>query len=398
MTGGPGSGRSSRPQSRRGQGQLHRPDRRGKASNRQVRIARCALHALELGGSPPRSSWTTCRPEESGTILSGTTHAAERPGSAACCNPGDRAPAPARRRSHDAIAAAMAAEDPCRPFRRSIDADGSTGHGAPARARRKVHRGRQRRGRRPGDWRRAVEPSQPVAISSSPRLLLANVGNDMKIAREEIFGLVLSLIPCEDEDDAIRIANESNSWPQRLGADSRPRHGLARGPTGTLRQCRQNGLRTDFSLPFGGYKQSGIGREGGPQALMHYIETKTIMLDGTPSALLEEADKPPFSRGCVLGGAIDAKKGARMRTSATGHLADLRGDRRPGPGKGRQADSAGVISRSRSSAHATRSPSISAPTVATTMPISTRPTAPSARPRNGAIPGVSGPGAGRASQ
>ena len=45
----------------------------------------------------------------------------------------------------------------------------------------------------------------------------------------------------------------------------------------------QNGMRTDFSLPFGGYKQSGIGRESGAQGLMHYLETKTIMLDGAPA-------------------------------------------------------------------------------------------------------------------
>jgi acyl-CoA reductase-like NAD-dependent aldehyde dehydrogenase len=44
----------------------------------------------------------------------------------------------------------------------------------------------------------------------------------------------------------------------------------------------QNGMRNDFSYPFGGYKQSGIGREGGVQGLMHYLETKTIFIDGEP--------------------------------------------------------------------------------------------------------------------
>jgi acyl-CoA reductase-like NAD-dependent aldehyde dehydrogenase len=47
----------------------------------------------------------------------------------------------------------------------------------------------------------------------------------------------------------------------------------------------QNGMKSDFSLPFGGYKQSGIGREGGPQGLMHYLETKTIFLESEPSVL-----------------------------------------------------------------------------------------------------------------
>ena len=43
-------------------------------------------------------------------------------------------------------------------------------------------------------------------------------------------------------------------------------------------------MKNDFSLPFGGYKQSGIGREGGTQGLMHYLETKTIMLDAEPAS------------------------------------------------------------------------------------------------------------------
>jgi acyl-CoA reductase-like NAD-dependent aldehyde dehydrogenase len=114
--------------------------------------------------------------------------------------------------------------------------------------------------------------------------LFANVGNDMKIAREEIFGPVLSLIPCEDEEDAVRIANDSN-----YGLNGSV---LTHDPDAAWRIARrirtgnvgQNGMRTDFSLPFGGYKQSGIGREGGPQGLMHFIETKTIMLDGAPTS------------------------------------------------------------------------------------------------------------------
>jgi len=46
----------------------------------------------------------------------------------------------------------------------------------------------------------------------------------------------------------------------------------------------QNGMRADFSLPFGGFKQSGIGREGGAEGLAAYLETKTILLDGAPAA------------------------------------------------------------------------------------------------------------------
>jgi acyl-CoA reductase-like NAD-dependent aldehyde dehydrogenase len=113
--------------------------------------------------------------------------------------------------------------------------------------------------------------------------LFANVSNDMTIAREEIFGPVLSLIPCDDIDDAIRIANDSNYGLNGsvLTHDSDAAWRIARRVrTGNV---GQNGMRTDFGLPFGGYKQSGIGREGGAQGLMHYIETKTIMLDAAPT-------------------------------------------------------------------------------------------------------------------
>jgi len=113
--------------------------------------------------------------------------------------------------------------------------------------------------------------------------LFADVRNDMTIAREEIFGPVLSLIPCDDVDDAIRIANESNYGLNGsvLTHDADAAWRVARRVrTGNV---GQNGMRSDFSLPFGGYKQSGIGREGGSQGLMHYLETKTIMLDAAPA-------------------------------------------------------------------------------------------------------------------
>lgn len=115
--------------------------------------------------------------------------------------------------------------------------------------------------------------------------LFANVKNDSRIAQEEIFGPVLSLIPCEDEEDAIRIANESNYGLNGsvLTNDHERAYRIARRVrTGGF---GQNGLRMDFALPFGGFKQSGIGREGGREGLMAYVELKTILLDGQPATL-----------------------------------------------------------------------------------------------------------------
>jgi acyl-CoA reductase-like NAD-dependent aldehyde dehydrogenase len=115
--------------------------------------------------------------------------------------------------------------------------------------------------------------------------LFANVDNQNRIAQEEIFGPVLCLIPAEDEEDAIRIANESNYGLNGsvLTHDVDAAYRIARrvraGGFG------QNGMKLEFGLPFGGFKQSGIGREGGVEGLMAYLESKTILLDGAPAAL-----------------------------------------------------------------------------------------------------------------
>lgn len=113
--------------------------------------------------------------------------------------------------------------------------------------------------------------------------LFANVKNDSRIAQEEIFGPVLSLIPCEDEEDAIRIANDSNYGLSGavLTHDVEAAYRMARQVrTGGF---GQNGLRLDLGLPFGGVKQSGMGREGGIEGLLAHLESKTILLDATPA-------------------------------------------------------------------------------------------------------------------
>jgi aldehyde dehydrogenase (NAD+) len=109
--------------------------------------------------------------------------------------------------------------------------------------------------------------------------LFADVDNQMTIAQEEIFGPVISLIPCDDEEDAIRIANDTVYGLNGavLTHDKQRAYDVARQiRAGNVSQGR---MRIDFSIAFGGYKQSGVGREGGREGLLPYLEPKTLMLD-----------------------------------------------------------------------------------------------------------------------
>ncbi|BBG03882.1 MULTISPECIES: aldehyde dehydrogenase family protein [Pseudonocardia] len=112
--------------------------------------------------------------------------------------------------------------------------------------------------------------------------VFADVDNSSTIAREEIFGPVLSVVPAADEDDAVRIANDTIYG---LNASVfTPDVARARAVAGRIRSgtVGHNGFRTDFSVGFGGFKQSGIGREGGVEGLRSYLENKTVILDGVP--------------------------------------------------------------------------------------------------------------------
>ena len=115
--------------------------------------------------------------------------------------------------------------------------------------------------------------------------LFANVDNASRIAQEEIFGPVLCLIPADSEDHAVAIANDSayglNGSVLTHDADA----AWAIGRKIRTGGFGQNGLRMDFGLPFGGFKQSGIGREGGPEGLLPYLEMKTMLLDAVPTGL-----------------------------------------------------------------------------------------------------------------
>jgi betaine-aldehyde dehydrogenase len=108
--------------------------------------------------------------------------------------------------------------------------------------------------------------------------VFADVDNSMTIAQEEIFGPVLSIIPYTDEDDAVRIANDSvyglagsvwtTNYDKAIDIASRIR-------TGTY---AVNMYAFDPGAPFGGYKNSGIGRENGPEGIDEYVEHKSVLL------------------------------------------------------------------------------------------------------------------------
>jgi aldehyde dehydrogenase (NAD+) len=107
--------------------------------------------------------------------------------------------------------------------------------------------------------------------------VFADVDNKMRIAQEEIFGPVLAVIPYDDEEDAIRIANDSeyglagSVWTQDT---DKALEVMRRVRTGTT---AVNRYTMDFFAPFGGFKASGIGREFGREGLEEYVEYKTMI-------------------------------------------------------------------------------------------------------------------------
>jgi betaine-aldehyde dehydrogenase len=106
--------------------------------------------------------------------------------------------------------------------------------------------------------------------------LFTGVDNSMRIAQEEIFGPVLAVIPYDDPDDAVRIANDSDYglagsvWTADVEAGLDIARRVRTGTYGV------NQYTMDFMAPFGGYKGSGIGREFGREGLEHYLELKSI--------------------------------------------------------------------------------------------------------------------------
>ena len=108
--------------------------------------------------------------------------------------------------------------------------------------------------------------------------------NSMEVAQEEIFGPVVTVIPFEDEKDAIRIANDIKLRPLRDRVDRRPcarpsRRCEASSPAWSASTCRS---RRSPGIPFGGYKQSGFGRELSIDTLELYLETKGVLVSTSP--------------------------------------------------------------------------------------------------------------------
>jgi betaine-aldehyde dehydrogenase len=113
--------------------------------------------------------------------------------------------------------------------------------------------------------------------------VLVGVDNAMRVAREEIFGPVLSVIPYDSDDDAVRIANDTPfglAGSVFTGDRERGRDVLRRLRAGTV---TLNGFGLDPMIPYGGYKRSGLGREGGLAGIEEYRETKAVFDLGPPS-------------------------------------------------------------------------------------------------------------------
>ncbi|MGI9439848.1 MAG: aldehyde dehydrogenase family protein [Parvibaculales bacterium] len=107
--------------------------------------------------------------------------------------------------------------------------------------------------------------------------VFANITNDMTIAREEVFGPVLSILKYKDEEDAIEIANDTVyglSGYVQSGDIERARKVASRLRTGNV---HLNGQGADFTAPFGGYKQSGNGREWGEFGFEDFLEVKAVL-------------------------------------------------------------------------------------------------------------------------
>jgi acyl-CoA reductase-like NAD-dependent aldehyde dehydrogenase len=181
----------------------------------------------------------------------------------------------------EALAAAFGAKKAGDPFDSSSDL-------GPLVAQRQVDRvnGYIEKGQSEGATLAAGGPGRPADVDKGfyvQPTVFGNVPNSATIAQEEIFGPVLSVIPADNEQDAIKTANDTiyglNSSVFTNDVDK------ARDVARQLRAgtVGHNSFQTDFGIAFGGFKQSGLGREGGTEGLHPFLETKTVILDQAPA-------------------------------------------------------------------------------------------------------------------
>ena len=159
-----------------------------------------------------------------------------------------------------------------------------------------------------GMIRRAVDQGATVAFGGGipegldkgwyvEPTLLTGVTPDMEIAQEEVFGPVVAVISYKDEADAIRIANDSRYGLAGSVYTSDVERGFAiarKVRTGTF---SVNSFSADFNSPFGGFKESGIGREHGVAGLEGYLIPKSISVDPSttiPESIVQQADVVTF--------------------------------------------------------------------------------------------------------
>jgi aldehyde dehydrogenase (NAD+) len=107
--------------------------------------------------------------------------------------------------------------------------------------------------------------------------VFTNVRNDMTIAREEIFGPVLCIIPYDSEEDAVRIANDTPYGLSGYVASGDPDRAFRVASRLRTGNVHLNGASVDYAAPFGGYKQSGNGREWGEFGFEEFLEVKAVM-------------------------------------------------------------------------------------------------------------------------
>ncbi|MGC2098769.1 MAG: aldehyde dehydrogenase family protein [Candidatus Sulfotelmatobacter sp.] len=122
-------------------------------------------------------------------------------------------------------------------------------------------------------------PGRPEGIGKGyfvKPTVFADVSNDMTIAREEIFGPVLCIIPYEDEDEAVRIANDTPYGLSGFVTSGNKERAVRVAKRLRSGNVHINGARIDFGGCFGGYKQSGNGREWGEAGLEEFLELKAI--------------------------------------------------------------------------------------------------------------------------